>query len=243
MGGVTHTDVAAYVLGVLDDADRVTFEAHLIDCPHCQLDLLEMYDLPEILTEIGKYWPEPPIPQPRALDGMLDALAEQRIRRRRIAHLAIAVAIVLIIAGPLVTLALRAGAGGESYQASPPVATGTPQPLNVESTPATSTSASLFSGGQSASSLQAQVVIQTTTWGSQVDLILSGLAGPQQCSLMAVPWAGPEQTVTTWSMPVPAAGDLSQPLRISGGTALTSSDIARFEIRANDGSVLATIPR
>lgn len=241
MGGVTHTDVAAYVLGVLDEAERATFEAHLIDCPHCQLDLLEMYEIPEILAEIGKYWPEPPIPQPRALGGMLDAMAEQRRRRRRIGRLMAAAAIVLIIVGPLVTLALRDG--GESGQAVPPVSVSTPEPLNVASTPSTTPPASLFSGGESASSLQAQVIVQTTTWGSQVDLILSGMAGPQQCALVAVPWAGPEQTVTTWAVPTTSDADLSQPMRISGGTALASSDIARFEIRANDGAVLATLPR
>src|SRR4051812_48266108 len=109
MGGVTHTDVAAYVLGVLDDSENEVFEAHLLDCPHCQLDLLEMYELPEILDEIRRYWPEPPIPAPRKLGPLLDEVAKARRRRRLIGRLAAVAAALLIIAGPLVTLALLPG--------------------------------------------------------------------------------------------------------------------------------------
>ncbi|NKQ56858.1 zf-HC2 domain-containing protein [Amycolatopsis sp. K13G38] len=237
--GVTHTDVAAYVLGVLDEAERALFEAHLSDCPHCQLDLLEMYEIPEILAEVGKYWPDPPIPQPRALDGLLDEVAARRNRKRRIGWLVAAAALLLIVAGPVLALAFHSA--GDPAQAAPPALASVQPP---QSAPATTGSASLFAGGQASSAMQAQVIVQTTSWGSQVDLILSGMSGPRQCALVAVPWAGPDQTVTTWTVPGAApAADAAHPLRISGGTALASADIARFEIRDETGAVLATIPR
>jgi hypothetical protein len=239
VGGVAHTDIAAYVLGVLDDAGNAVFEAHLLDCPHCQLDLLEMYDLPEILAEVRKYWPDPPIPQPRALGGLLDEVALHRRRRRMIGRIVGAAAVLLIVAGPLITLALLPS--GDSYDATAPVAASAPA-----SAPPTATgAAALFAGGEAGKALQAQVVVQPTAWGSAIELALSGVTGPQRCQLIAVPWAGPEQVVTGWTVPAAADGtvNLVQPLRISGGSAFAPAEIARFEIRTDGGAVLTSIPR
>ncbi|MBA9007488.1 zf-HC2 domain-containing protein [Thermomonospora cellulosilytica] len=36
---VEHTDVGAYALGLLEDADRRAFEEHLAGCPACAAEL------------------------------------------------------------------------------------------------------------------------------------------------------------------------------------------------------------
>ena len=36
-----HVDVAAYVLGALDESDNAAFERHLATCPRCQSELDE----------------------------------------------------------------------------------------------------------------------------------------------------------------------------------------------------------
>lgn len=107
-----HTDIAAYVLGVLDTADNTRFEAHLLDCPHCQLDLLELQDLPGVLDRVGQCWPNPPLPvsRPEVLRRILEQTAQRRRKRRRVARLVAAAAVLLIVAGPLVTVTVLASA-------------------------------------------------------------------------------------------------------------------------------------
>lgn len=235
MGGIAHTDVAAYVLGVLDESDSAVFEAHLLDCPHCQYDLLEFYELPELLAEVREHWPAPPVARPRAPSGLFDELARLRRRRRIVVRVATVAAVLLIIAGPLLTLALLPPGPVQAGDAAAPMAASTPvPPPTVE--------ASMFDGGEAGKSLQAQVRVQPTSWGSSVDLMLSGISGPQTCRLVAIPWAGAEQVVSNWTVPAFAA-DAGEPLRISGGTALAPAEIARFEIRTPDGALLASIPR
>ncbi|MGW0523480.1 anti-sigma factor family protein [Crossiella sp. NPDC003009] len=44
-----HSDVGAYLLGVLNEADTIAFEEHLTHCVRCQDELQEMLDLPDLL--------------------------------------------------------------------------------------------------------------------------------------------------------------------------------------------------
>ncbi|GAA2642065.1 zf-HC2 domain-containing protein [Nonomuraea recticatena] len=47
-----HPEVAAYVLGVLDDADLQAFERHLDSCERCQRELKELQDVPDLLDDL-----------------------------------------------------------------------------------------------------------------------------------------------------------------------------------------------
>jgi hypothetical protein len=47
-----HVDVAAYVLGALDDTDNAAFERHLATCPRCQAELDELSGLPSLLDQV-----------------------------------------------------------------------------------------------------------------------------------------------------------------------------------------------
>ncbi|GAA2841931.1 zf-HC2 domain-containing protein [Crossiella cryophila] len=44
-----HSDVGAYLLGVLNEADTIAFEEHLTHCSRCQDELQELLDLPDLL--------------------------------------------------------------------------------------------------------------------------------------------------------------------------------------------------
>ncbi|GII05984.1 zf-HC2 domain-containing protein [Planobispora takensis] len=47
-----HEDVAAYALGVLDEADHQAFERHLMSCEECQAELREMSEVPGLLDAL-----------------------------------------------------------------------------------------------------------------------------------------------------------------------------------------------
>ncbi|MET7462615.1 zf-HC2 domain-containing protein [Nonomuraea sp. NPDC005501] len=47
-----HEEVAAYVLGVLDEEELEAFERHLDACASCQEELKELATLPDQLDEL-----------------------------------------------------------------------------------------------------------------------------------------------------------------------------------------------
>jgi hypothetical protein len=263
VAGSAHTDVAAYVLGVLGEAENAQFEAHLMNCPNCQLDLIELYQLPDVLDEVKRSWPEPPMPAPgprtlspgpRVLRGLMEEASVKRRRRKRLGIIAGAAAAALVVAGPLVTLAVRPA------DAVPPASLAAPggkQPAPLTSVPAASTappSAAVpgqsgggrtYGHGSGGSAVNALVTVAPVEWGSRVDLELRGIVGPMKCQLVAVSAAGEDRVVSGWSVPPKGFGipGSPEPLRLQGATSLTMDQISRFEVRGEDGTVLVVVQR
>jgi putative zinc finger protein len=265
VAGSAHTDVAAYVLGVLSEAENTQFEAHLMNCPNCQLDLIELYQLPDVLDLVKRSWPEPPMPAPsprtlspgpRVLRGLMEEATVKRRRRRRLGILAGAAAAALVVAGPLVTLAVRPA------DAVPPASLAAPsgkQPPPATSVPATSVappsaaSSRAPGGGQTygrgsgsgGSAVSALVTVSPVEWGSLVELELRGIVGPINCQLVAVSTAGEDRVVSSWAVPPKGYGIPGSPesLRLQGSISLPMDRIARFEVRGDDGTVLVVVQR
>ncbi|MEU0536081.1 zf-HC2 domain-containing protein [Amycolatopsis tolypomycina] len=260
MAGSPHTDVAAYVLGVLSEAENSQFEAHLMNCPHCQLDLIELYQLPDVLDLVKRSWPEPPMPAPsprtlspgpRVLRGLMEEAAVKRRRRRRIGILAGAAAAAAVIAGPLVTLAVRpadavppASLAAPSTKQPPPsvLATSTPPPGGAQGQPGGGQTYGRGSGGSAVSAL---ITVLPVEWGSRVELELRGIVGPVKCQLVAIPETGAERVVSSWSVPPKGFGipGSPEPLRLQGSVSLAMDQINRFEVRGEDGTVLVVVQR
>ena len=51
----SHSDVAAYVLGVLDEGAELAFNDHLTGCVQCQRDLVEFRTIPRVLTRAEQF--------------------------------------------------------------------------------------------------------------------------------------------------------------------------------------------
>ncbi|MDH6576115.1 zf-HC2 domain-containing protein [Kitasatospora sp. MAP5-34] len=225
-----HLDVGAYVLGVLEPADRAEFEEHLAGCADCTAEVGQLGGLEPLLAELA----DAGLPSgsdgsgvtPRPSDQLLDRLVgevsatRRRSRTRRLAL--VAAAAVLIVAGPVATAALTGGA--------------VPPPAVAVAV------AQQFSATDPANGSSATVGVTPESWGSRISLSFSTgtLQGPVSCDLVAVSHHGERQTVTTWS--VPPAGYST--LRTTGGAGLSPSDIDHFEIRTLDTAnrLLVTVP-
>lgn len=51
----SHSDVAAYVLGVLDEGAELAFNDHLTVCVRCRRELVEFQTIPRVLTQAEQF--------------------------------------------------------------------------------------------------------------------------------------------------------------------------------------------
>lgn len=94
-------DDAAYLLGALDEADQVAFEAHLARCPVCQERITGLGGLPGVLdrADSSAWVPEPP-PDTLLPRLLREAAASRRRRAWRLGVLGAAAAcLVLLLVG------------------------------------------------------------------------------------------------------------------------------------------------
>ncbi|MFI9329756.1 anti-sigma factor family protein [Kitasatospora sp. NPDC052868] len=219
-----HVDVGAYVLGLLEPAERAAFESHLDGCPQCAREVAELGFVEPLLAEYsasaeaaGIDPADRPRPSPRLLDRLVGEVAAGR-RRGRVRRLVlVAAAAVLVVAGPAVTAAVVTGDSG-------PAAVAVAQ----------------FSATDPTTGASAVIGVDGRAWGSQISLELSHVQGPLTCDLVAVSRTGDRQTVTTWAVPAAGYGTSAKPgsLRTGGGAALQPGDIDHFEVRTLDGATL-----
>ncbi|MFC9326150.1 anti-sigma factor family protein [Kitasatospora sp. NPDC057015] len=226
-----HVDVGAYVLGVLDAADRAAFEEHLAGCPQCAEQVAELGVLEPMLAEFlaagGPAAADPADPAPRPGDELLTRLVgevtatRRRSRRRRL--VLVAAAAVLVVGGPAVTAVVTADPGSHPPQVV----------------------AQQFTATDATSGAQATVAVEGKKWGSRISLQLSHVQGPLSCDLVAVSRTGERQTVTSWTVPPAGYGTTGSPdaLNTTGGAGFQLKDIDHFEVRTLDGrQVLVTVP-
>jgi anti-sigma factor RsiW len=222
-----HVDVGAYLLGALDDAEMTWFEEHLAQCEQCGQALDELSGVVPVLAELrydGIGYVEPP--GDAMLDRLLARVAGERRTRRRRRLVAVAAAAVLVIGGPAIAVVATQGGGS-----SPAAVAAFPTERHSATNPTTGVSA--------------VVGVTDKGWGTAVDLRLSGVWGPLTCHLDAVSRAGGRQTVATWSVPRAGYGTDAQPapLTVSGATGMHKDTISHFEVRAQDGSLLVSVPQ
>jgi hypothetical protein len=222
-----HQDVGAYILGALPDADAARFEEHLASCARCAGELDALVGVESLLAEFAADVPAgqnaaallaPPGPEP--LDRLLERVrAHRRTAARRRLSL-VAAAVVLVVAGPIVTA----------------VAVG-----RHDAPPAVSATASARSAATGA---DATVAMTDEPWGTRIGLTLGGVHGPLECDLVAVSTSGARQTVATWAVPGPGYGVTGRPrpLTVEGGTGLPRDQIDHFVVRTLDGRTLLDVP-
>lgn len=252
--GPEHDAAAAYVLGILDDAQASAFEAHLANCARCAAHLDEFAAMEPMLAMLSEApaavpgaRPVPHVPErpaPRLLGGLMDEVAHKRHRRTRRSRYLVAAAAALIIGGPVAAFAVTAGddRGGGS------VAAGDPHPTSPAEDAFFQHMTEKVSATDPTTRVGATVGMEEKAWGTHTVLELKNVKGPQKCSLIAVSRTGEEEVVTSWSVPRWGYGIESatnpaaqSPLYVHGGAAMDRKDIDRFEVRTFDGERLVEI--
>ncbi|GAA3208841.1 zf-HC2 domain-containing protein [Streptomyces sp. XM83C] len=207
-----HRDVAAYALGVLDEADAFRFEDHLMECVDCSARVTEFGPVTRQLMLYRRATPRTVHPAarpgPRMLERLTAELAVRQRRARRRTLYVLAACLVAAVAGP--ALVMTAGGG--------------PKPMRVAAT-------------DERSGVWAQVTAENAEWGTRVELTVKDGAGPRTCRLIVVGRDGSEETVTSWR----AQEHDARPDTVQGGAALHPDQIDHYEVRTDDGEHLVTL--
>jgi putative zinc finger protein len=243
---VEHTDVAAYAMGLLEEADRGAFVAHLEDCPRCARELAELAGMRELVAQVR--------PSDADLGNDLGSNSDDnsddnsgndladvaelppgphlRSRRRFADRFAIvAAAAALLFAGMFVGSAVSGsddGATGDHVHA--PAAD-----LLLYG--------QRFAAADPATGATGVVGMEQRGFGTHVALELRGVHGPLRCSLVVVSRSGVRETAASWGVPVQGYGvpEAPNPLVIHGATSIPPDDIASFEI-ATAERTLVSVP-
>ncbi|MDQ0632212.1 putative anti-sigma-YlaC factor YlaD [Arthrobacter pascens] len=212
-----HQLLGAYVLGGLDPADSVRFEAHLQECADCRAELDELGKLPVLLDAL-------PVPDAVALtasrpgggaaepatsvpDTVLDELAARRRKsRRRWA------ALMGAVAAACLALGLAAG----------PVLNRPPQPDASYSV-------------QSGSGLRFSVDLARKTWGTELAVSGSSMPLNGTLSLWIRDRDGSEDRACAWT------ATPSGRIKVTGATPVQLASIASVELRDGTQQAVAVI--
>ncbi|MFI6694923.1 anti-sigma factor family protein [Streptomyces sp. NPDC050433] len=267
-GTTAHDAAAAYVLGILDEADATAFETHLAGCHICALHLEEFAGMEPMLAMLADN-PDPvgqsspfgrsdpfarpataPVPapavtvqpSPRLLDRLVDEVAVKRTKRRRRSMYLVAAAAALVVGGPAVAVVTTSGDGGTSNQAGDPHPTSPAEDAFFEHMP------EKVEATDPTTKVSATVGMEPKGWGTHAVLELKNVKGPLKCSLIAVSKTGEEEIVTSWAVPKWGYGlpestnDVAKnPLYVHGGSAMDRNDIDHFEVRTFDGKRLVEV--
>lgn len=83
----------------------------------------------------------------------------------------------------------------------------------------------------------AEVKVQDRMWGSDIELRVKEADGAHACRLVVIGKDGSEETAANWKSPEGA----DKASKMMGGTAMQREDISHFEVRSQEGELLATL--
>jgi hypothetical protein len=220
---VQHTDVAAYSFGLLEQQDRLEFEAHLADCESCTAELAELSAMAGLFADVDPVEPEPEEPGGAVIEDLIRRRgASSRRRGRQRAFLAAAACLVLLGGG---------------------VATGVAVTSQPGPAPVLAMQGEQHSATNQATGVHGKVGLVDFAWGTQVILDLSNVRGPLTCEMVAISRSGQRHVITGWQVPAAGYGVPGHPahLLLAGGTSVMRGDLARIDVDVVGGRKLVSI--
>ncbi len=222
--------LGVYVVGAIDPAERTLVDDHLGTCPDCREELAGLAGLPALLGRVPasdaerlisssaevKDLEEPPA---ELLSSLLGRVAERRAVRRWRGLVAAAAAVIIAVAG---------GAAGARIIAPGGHANG------VAQSPAPVTE--VVSGTNRRTNVSAIVRYTGRSWGTKMDVWVSGIKDGTTCEVWAVNANGQRWSAGSWTVPGGPA-DSGYPASVS----LAAAQVRSFVITSG-GRVLVTVP-
>lgn len=255
MSRAAHWDVAAYALGVLDPQESERFEEHLAGCWACAGELESMLPVVNLLSEVdgeSLITAEQSRSDGRLLDRMIVEVGAHRRKVRSRQWLAAAAAVVVLATTTGVSLVAGGRLFGDGGTPTDVVAGGTTPPLTPPANPGGSGGPGIggpelsedgepFSATDIQTGVEAKLVLETKTWGTQISFQLTKLTGPRQCRLTVLREDGTKEVLNTWSVPPAGYGTKAEPepLLLQTSTATPRNEIDRVQVQqvGKDGVV------
>jgi hypothetical protein len=201
--------LGVYALGAADAAERRRVEAHLPECPACRAELRLLTPLPALLASV----PDEMLAtgrRPQGAGGRPEATLARGIGRRWKAS---------AVAASMAAAAVAGGVGGFWLA-----------PRSVVHPPTTIT----VSGANPALHMSATAALTATSWGTSIQLRLSGLPLNVECRLIVRSRTGATEVSGVWD--AWSKGPISVPASVGW----RPSDIAGLEV-ATAATNLVTI--
>ncbi|MDX3586760.1 hypothetical protein OG920_38450 [Streptomyces europaeiscabiei] len=207
-----HHDVGAYALGVLDEVDSFHFEDHVRGCPQCAVQVTEFRPAARQLMLYRNATPRAVHPFAAPGPRMLGRLLDEVTARHRAKRRRWLFALAA-------SVVIAVGGPTVAVLAGPGEA-----PDTVAAT-------------DSKTGVWAEVKVQDRIWGSDIELKVKEADGAHACRLVVIGKDGSEETAANWKSPEGA----DKASEMMGGTAMQREDISHFEVRSQEGELLATL--
>jgi len=205
--------LSAYVLGGADAREQLLVADHIPGCPACREELARLAPIPGLLARLppamvpGRVLPSPAA-GPRGLTRLLPSRAWQATALTA-AALAVGLAAGFSLAAPGTSPSAAPGASAAAYGVT-------------------------FSGDNPAAHVRATAVLTATSWGTRIELQLSGAPLNNQCSLIVITRAGAREQAGIWS------AWSNGPIKVPASASWHLYDITRLTI-VSGARTLATL--
>ncbi|GAA0800011.1 anti-sigma factor family protein [Spirilliplanes yamanashiensis] len=248
-----HFDVAAYALGVLDERDADRFEAHLVDCPSCAMELESMLPVVDVLADIDAdslVATEQSRRDGIVLTRMIGAVAQDRRRAqsRKLYSLAAAVVAFAVLAVGATFAGSRWFAPADNTVAQAPGDTATLPPLDDPDggIGGPDLPTDRVGGSDPRTRVRVDAGFEPRDFGTEVTFAISNIQGPLTCRLVAVRTDGGQEVLSTWTVGEKGWGtaEQPQPLTLTAVTALKRDQIAHVQVqKIGDNGAAETLVR
>jgi hypothetical protein len=205
--------LSAYVLGGADAREQQLVADHIPGCPACREELARLAPIPGLLARLppamvpGRV-PPSPAAGPRGLTRLMRSRAWQATALAA-AALAVGLAAGFSLAAP-----------GASHPAAPGASAAAP--------------GITFSGDNPAAHVRATAVLTATSWGTRIELQLSGAPLNNQCALIVITREGASEQAGIW------AAWSTGPINVPASASWHLSDITKLTI-ISGARTLATL--